>query len=76
MHVVQPAATIGEIKLLTPLTMENIAGSVIDGGLVSQAEAERLVAELYDYAHTSGTVGCFPRVVEVWGTAPAGSVQN
>ena len=76
MHVVQPAATIGEIKLLAPLTMENIAGSVVAGGLASRAEAEQLVAELYDYAHTSGTVGCLPRVVEVWGTAPVGSVQN
>jgi SAM-dependent methyltransferase len=70
MHVIQPAATVGEIKLLTPLTMENIAGSVVASGLAPQAEAEQLVAELYDYAHTSGTVGCLPRVVEVWGTAP------
>ncbi len=70
MHVVQPAATVGEIKLLTPLTMENIAGSVVAGGLASHDETERLVEELYDYAHTSGTVGCFPRIVEVWGNAP------
>ncbi len=70
MHVVQPAATVGEVKLLTPLTMKNIAGSVVASGLASQAEADQLVAELYDYAQTSGTIGCTPRVVEVWATAP------
>jgi hypothetical protein len=58
------------VKLLTPLTMKNIAGSVVAAGLASQAEAEQLVAELYDYAQTSGTIGCMPRVVEVWATAP------
>lgn len=50
--------------------MKNIAGSVVAAGLASQAEAEQLVAELYDYAQTSGTIGCMPRVVEVWATAP------
>jgi ubiquinone/menaquinone biosynthesis C-methylase UbiE len=67
MNVVQPAAATGEVKLLNPLTMENIAGSVVAGGLASQAEVEQLVAELYEYAQTPGTVASMPRVIEAWG---------
>jgi SAM-dependent methyltransferase len=67
MNVVQPAGIVGEVKLLNPITMENIAGSVIAGGLASQAEVEQLVAELYEYAQTPGTVVSIPRVIEAWG---------
>jgi ubiquinone/menaquinone biosynthesis C-methylase UbiE len=67
MHVVQPAGTTGEVKLLTPLTMENIAGSVVAAGLTSEEETKQLVAELYQYAQTDGTVGSAPRIIEAWG---------
>lgn len=67
MHVVQPAGITGEVKLLAPLTMENIAGSVVDAGLVSEEEAKQLVAELYQYAETAGTIGSGPRIIEAWG---------
>jgi len=70
MNVVQPAGIEGEVKLISPLTMENIADAVLAEGLASKAEIDRLVAELYEYAHTAGTVGCMPRVVEVWGHRP------
>jgi SAM-dependent methyltransferase len=67
MHVVQPAGTTGEVKLLTPLTMENIAGSVVAAGLASEEETKQLVAELYQYAQTAGTIGSAPRIIEAWG---------
>jgi ubiquinone/menaquinone biosynthesis C-methylase UbiE len=67
MNIVQPAGTSGEVKLLSPLTMENIAGSVVAAGLASQAEVDQIIAEMYDYANTPGTVGCGPRIVEAWG---------
>jgi ubiquinone/menaquinone biosynthesis C-methylase UbiE len=67
MHVVQPAGTSGEVKLMAPLTMENIAGSVVTAGLASEEEAEQLVAELYQYAQTAGTMGSAPRIIEAWG---------
>lgn len=70
MNVVQPAGIEGEVKLISPLTMENIADAVLAEGLASKAEIDRLVAELYDYARTTGTVGCLPRVIEVWGRRP------
>lgn len=71
MNVVQPAGTTGEVKLISPLTMENIADAVIDEGLASRDEIDRLVTELYEFARAPGTVGCMPRVVEVWGQKQA-----
>jgi ubiquinone/menaquinone biosynthesis C-methylase UbiE len=72
MNVVQPAGTQGEVKLLSPLTMENIADAVLAEGLASRAEIDQIVAELYAFASTPGTVGCAARVVEVWGCWPGG----
>jgi ubiquinone/menaquinone biosynthesis C-methylase UbiE len=65
--VAQPAALDGEVKLISPLTMENIADAVMAEGLASRAEIEQIVGELYTYARTPGTIGCMPRVVEAWG---------
>lgn len=70
MNVVQPAGTEGEVKLLSPLTMENIADAVLTEGLASRAEIDQLVTELYEFARAPGTVGCAARVVEVWGCRP------
>lgn len=67
MNVVQPAGTEGEVKLLSPLTMEYIADAVLAEGLASRAEIDQLVAELYEFARSLGTVGSGPRVVEAWG---------
>jgi predicted O-methyltransferase YrrM len=67
LNIVQPAGTEGEVKLITPLTMENIADAVIAEGLASRAEVDQLVAELYDFARTPGTLGSAPRIVEAWG---------
>ena len=71
MNVVQLAGTEGEVKLLTPLTMENIAEAVLAEGLASQTVIDRIVAELYDYAKNPASVGCTPRIVEAWGRIPA-----
>ncbi len=70
MNVVQPAGAIGEVKLITPITMQNIADAVIAEGLATPAEIEQIVAELYDYARTPGTIGSTPRIVEAWGRNP------
>ena len=69
MSLVQLAATRGEVKLITPITMENIADAVESEGLATREELERLTDELYKFAHTPGTIGCIPRVVEAWGYA-------
>lgn len=69
-NIVQPAGVEGEVKLMTPLTMENIADAVVAEGLASLDEVKRLVRELYEFAETPGTNGCLPRVVEAWATSP------
>jgi len=72
MNVVQPAGTHGEVKLITPITMENIADAVLAERLASRKEIERLVSELYAFAQDRSTVVSFPRVVEAWGYRPRG----
>jgi ubiquinone/menaquinone biosynthesis C-methylase UbiE len=67
LNVVQLAGTAGDVKLITPLTMENIADAVRAEGLASRAEVDQLVAELYELAQTPGTVSSSPRIVEAWG---------
>lgn len=67
MHVVQPAGIDGEVKLINPLTMENIADSVIADGLSSRSEVDQIVADLYAFAHNPRTVVSLPRIVQAWG---------
>jgi ubiquinone/menaquinone biosynthesis C-methylase UbiE len=70
MNVVQPSGTTGEVKLLNPVTMENISATVLAEGLASSAEVVQLVADLYEFARTPGTVAGLPRIVEAWGHLP------
>jgi ubiquinone/menaquinone biosynthesis C-methylase UbiE len=70
MDVVQLAGLVGEVKLMTPITMQSIGPAVIAAGLASEVEVAGLVAELFEYAHTPGTIGCLPRVVQAWGYQP------
>jgi len=70
-NIVQPSGMEGEVKLITPLTMENIADAVIAEDLATAEEIDRVVSELYAYAKTPGTLGCMPRIFEAWATQPA-----
>ncbi len=67
MNVVQPAGLSGDVKLMTPLTMESIGDKIVAEGIASAVEVANLLAALYDYARTPGTIGCVPRIVEAWG---------
>lgn len=67
MNVVQPAALDGEVKLITPVTMENIVDSVLAEGLASKAELDTLIDQLYEFSHNPRTVVSHPRVVQAWG---------
>jgi SAM-dependent methyltransferase len=69
-NVVQPTGITGEVKLISPLTMENIADAVLAEGLASRVEIDQLIDELYEFARAPGTVGCTPRVVQAWGYRP------
>lgn len=66
-HVVQPAALAGDIKLLSPITLENIAQAVLDAGLATTGDIQRIVEELYEFARDPRTVLSFPRIVQGWG---------
>lgn len=67
MHVVQPAGFEGEVKLMAPITMENIAGSVLAHDLASRQEIDSIVSDLYAVADDHRTVMSLPRVVQAWG---------
>ena len=55
---------------MAPLTMDNIADSVLAEGLASRAEVDRLVHDLYEFARDPDTVVSGPRVVQTWGHRP------
>jgi SAM-dependent methyltransferase len=69
MTVVQPAGVSGEVKLLSPITMEHIADAVIAEGLACREEIDQVVADLYEFARTPGTIGSTPRIVQVCGVS-------
>jgi len=68
--IVQPIGMEGEVKLMNPLTMENITGAVLADGLASQEEIDAVVRELYAFAADPHTLAGTPRVVQVWGRRP------
>lgn len=68
--VAQPIGLQGEVKLLNPLTMENIANAILADGLAAQAEIDEVVRELYQFAADPNTLAGVPRVVQVWGRRP------
>jgi SAM-dependent methyltransferase len=67
MTVVQPAGLAGDVRTLAPLTMEYIVDSVLEERLATREEMDRVVAELYEFANTPGTIGSGPRIFQVWG---------
>jgi 2-polyprenyl-3-methyl-5-hydroxy-6-metoxy-1,4-benzoquinol methylase len=71
-NVVQPAGMTpdgheGDVKLMTPLTLENIADSSIAEGLATRTEIDSVLDELYRLAFDRTTVLALPRIVQTWG---------
>lgn len=69
-HVVQPVALQGDAKLINALTMENIAGPVLEDGLATREEIDQIIRELYDLAADQTTLAGTPRIVQTWGRRP------
>jgi SAM-dependent methyltransferase len=67
MNVVQPAGMTGDVKLISPITLEAIADVVLSSGLATHEELNATVDELYAFAQTDGTVMSVPRIVQSWG---------
>jgi hypothetical protein len=70
MSVVQPVGFEGEVKLLSPLTMENIADAVIAENLATREEIANVVEELYEFVANPSTIAGAPRIVQAWGRRP------
>jgi SAM-dependent methyltransferase len=71
-NVVQPAGMTpdgheGDVKLVTPLTLESIADSSIAEGLATRTEIDAVLDELYRLAFDRTTVLALPRIVQTWG---------
>ena len=47
-HVVQPAAMHGEITVVAPLTLENVANAIVQAQLATREDVERTIDELYE----------------------------
>jgi SAM-dependent methyltransferase len=67
--ITHPAGHEGDVKLMSPITMENIAPAVLAAGLATADEIKAIAEELYTFARTPGTVAGMPRIFEVWGRA-------
>ena len=65
LNIVQPAGTVGEVKFIAAITMENIADAVIRSDLASRKEIDEVVAELYKIAEDDHTLISLPRIVQV-----------
>ncbi len=67
MSVSQPMGLRGDVKLINPLTMENIADAVVADGHATREETDRVVRELHDYAEDPTTLAGVVRVIQTWG---------
>jgi SAM-dependent methyltransferase len=66
----QPSGHEGDVKLVSPLTLENIADAAIAEGLVTRDEIDRRIDDLYRLASDDRTLMSLPRIVQTWGYRP------
>lgn len=67
MKVVHHVALEGGIKLLSCVTLENIAEAVLQDGLTTEEALNETINEFYAFARDPHTVLGGPRVFQVWG---------
>lgn len=58
----------GEVKLITPLTLDRIATAAVENGVTTTDEVAHLLGELNLYAADTTTLLSLPRVVQAWAT--------
>lgn len=68
-NVVQPAGLSGEVKLISPITLEAIADAVLATGLADLDELSQTVDDLYRVAQDDDTFMSIPRIVQAWGVS-------
>jgi len=67
LEVVQPTFRSGPGKHIASITMEHIQDAVVQEGLASAQEVERIVAELDQFTADTRTILSLPRIFQVWG---------
>jgi hypothetical protein len=55
------------VKLLDPVTMENIADALLTERLATKEEIEAVVREMFEFALDATTLVSVPRIVQTWG---------
>jgi SAM-dependent methyltransferase len=75
MNLFHPATLQGGIKLLTCVTLENIAETILADGLTTERELKETIKELYEFARDPHTVHGGPRVFQAWGRNISHSAQ-
>ena len=61
-----------DVKLLNPLTLENIADAAVAEGIATRVEIDGAVAELYALVEDPAVAMSVPRIVQAVGRVPAG----
>jgi predicted O-methyltransferase YrrM len=69
-NIVQPAGMTGDVKMIGPITLENVADAVLGAGLTTHDEFAATVDDFYSFAETEGTFISLPRIVQAWGRSP------
>jgi hypothetical protein len=69
--VAQPVGIDGDVKLISAITMENIADTVIGQGLASREEIDAVIRGLYDLAADPESIAGTPRIFQAWGRKAA-----
>ncbi|GFS20443.1 methyltransferase [Elysia marginata] len=70
MTAVQALGMDGDIKLISAITMKNIADTLLHDGLASAREINEIITELYAFADNPDTIAGMPRVIQAWGYRP------
>lgn len=65
--VAHPAGLRGDVKLMAPVTLENVAPALVSAGLATRDEIDGLVGDLFAIAYDDRTFASIPRVVQSWG---------
>jgi ubiquinone/menaquinone biosynthesis C-methylase UbiE len=66
-YVINPAFHSGIGKLVSTLTLQNIAASVIANGIASESEVNQVAAEFEKYTFSDETIVSLPRIMQVIG---------
>jgi SAM-dependent methyltransferase len=69
--VVQPAGLEGDVKVMHPLSLENVRAVVLKHDVATGEEVDRIVDALYTIARDTTTYMFCPRIVQAFGDKPA-----